>query len=656
MKNLLKQVTCAVKLRLTTRRAAVAIMVALSAPVLLGMAGLVTDVTYWYGSRQAMQLAADAGAMAAARSGQSSQSTLQTVAVNAANLATNNQYSFNSNNLVVTVNNGGSSFQTPAGNQPVTSQATFSTVTVLAKTPAPVFFSAILGMPQSTLAASASSTLQKNIVPPTNSTLLALTGNAGPTFHVGGLNFIPSGTVGSNLTSVGLAGGNSGAIFQGSNTTAAASYITNNNNQVNNNNTGNIDLQSAPPCAQLLAQAGGLVDGNGNMIGNATSYTTNSIISEPWTDPYTGNTVQLYFGAGSSVSVQPGYGWYNNGPSYQANWSPVIVSPKTTVDGNLRCAPVSGNTPSATCTIPAAAYCGGLQVDPGSTIVFTDPNNDGQSFLIVDGNAVLPNSSVASYVSYTNQDSQYGFYFGGSQVGGLLNTTQADIYPGQIQQGVVSYTTTESQTYYNPGDRAFTIPYADQVCPFGVLPSGLTSNSNAVCTGPVQTPGTSGTINTSTVGANAPTTNGDVTANYYVRVPAHGYETVTDTYVTSVTFTNGNPIYAGAVETTYVCGGRQPCQQTGDPTSTISSGNYIPASMQGDNPPPASSLSCSSGSKNNLYNSVTSPNVGSSSNSGYTSQTDSIEVCGSGPPLQAIAVGGSILISAATSSNLWMSD
>ena len=656
MKKLLNQVTCAVKLRLTTRRAAVAIMVALSAPVLLGMAGLVTDVTYWYGSRQAMQLAADAGAMAAARSGQSSQSTLQTVAVNAANLATNNQYGFNSNNLVVTVNNGGSSFQTPAGNQPVNSQATFSTVTVLAKTPAPVFFSAILGMPQSTLAASASSTLQKNIQPPTNSTLLALTGNTGPTFHVGGLNFIPSGSVGVNLTSAGLANGNSGAIFQGSNTTAAASYITNNNNQVNNNHTGNIDLQSAPPCAQLLAQAGGLVDGNGNMIGNNTSYTTNSIISEPWTDPQTGNTVQLYFGAGSSVSVQPGSGWFNNGPSYQASWNPVIVTPTTSVDGNLRCAPVSGNTPSATCTIPAAAYCGGLQVDPGSTIVFTDPNNDGQSFLIVDGNAVLPNSSVASYVSYTNQDSQYGFYFGGSQVGGLLNTTQADIYPGQIQQGVVSYTTTESQTYYNPSGRSFRIPYADQVCPYGVLPNGFTNNLNATCVGPVQTPGTSGLINTSTVSANSPSLPGNVSANYYVKVPAHGYETVTDTYVTSVTFANGNPIYAGAVETTYVCGGRQPCQQTGDPTSTVSSGNYIPASMQGNNPPSASSLSCSSGSKNNLYNSVTSPNVGSSSNSGYVSQTDSIEVCGSGPPLQAIAVGGSILISSATSSNLWMSD
>ena len=96
--------------------------------------------------------------------------------------------------------------------------------------------------------------------------------------------------------------------------------------------------------------------------------------------------------------------------------------------------------------------------------------------------------------------------------------------------------------------------------------------------------------------------------------------------------------------------------QNGDPISKVRAGNYIPSSMQGNKPPSASSLACSSGSNNNLYNSVTAPNVGFSSGTGYAAQTDSIEVCGSGPPLQAIAVGGSILVSSVNSSNLWMSD
>ncbi|OZB38244.1 MAG: hypothetical protein B7X48_13755 [Acidiphilium sp. 34-60-192] len=156
MKNLLNQAACAIKLRLIRRRAAVAIMVALSAPVLLGMAGLVTDVTYWYGSRQAMQLAADAGAMAAARSGQTTQATLQTIAINAANLSTDGKYNFNANNLAVTLTNGGASFKTPSGTQSVpsssTSSTSFSTVTVVAKTPAPIFFSGILGVPHGALA------------------------------------------------------------------------------------------------------------------------------------------------------------------------------------------------------------------------------------------------------------------------------------------------------------------------------------------------------------------------------------------------------------------------------------------------------------------------------------------------------------------------
>lgn len=54
--------------RLTVdRRGTIALMVALVAPVLIGFGALIVDAGYWYGSRTILQNAADAGAMAAAR-------------------------------------------------------------------------------------------------------------------------------------------------------------------------------------------------------------------------------------------------------------------------------------------------------------------------------------------------------------------------------------------------------------------------------------------------------------------------------------------------------------------------------------------------------------------------------------------------------------
>jgi Flp pilus assembly protein TadG len=661
MKNLLNQAACAIKLRLVRRRAAVAIMVALSAPVLLGMAGLVTDVTYWYGSRQAMQLAADAGAMAAARSGQANQATLQTIAVNAANMATDNRYGFNTNNLSVTLTNGGASFKTPSGTQSIpsstSSASAFSTVTVSATTPAPVFFSGILGVRQSALGASASSTLRKNILPPTNSTLYVPGDNSGPNFHVGGANFVPSSDLGVQLTESNLSGGNSGYIATG------ASYVTNNNNNINTSNTSQLPSQDAPPCAQLLAQQGGLVDQYGNPTGDSSSYTTNGITSALWTNPTTQQQVEVYFGSGSSVSV-------DNYGNLTPTWQPVIVSPTTSVDANLNCSANASNSPSQTCDIPAAAYCGGLQVDPGSTIVFTDPNSYGKSILVIDGNAIMPDSSAQNYVTYASVDPQYGFYFGGSQVGGLLNTSLTAIYPGEIQQGVIQSTTTESQTYYNPpgtiygynryGNPIYTesFNYVDQVCPYGVLPVGFSQNQNAACFGPVQTTA-NGVTNTTTLGApgQSPTA-GTSTGAYKFSIGQGEYATVVDTYVTTVTFQNGLPIYSGVTETTYFCLNSKTCSDTHySKKLSISSSGYINPNNPNNAPPTQAQLACSSTSSNSLYSSSTPANEGFSSATTYASQSDTINVCGSGPQLQAVTINGEIVASApSTSTNLWMSD
>lgn len=699
MKNLLNQAACAIKLRLVRRRAAVAIMVALSAPVLLGMAGLVTDVTYWYGSRQAMQLAADAGAMAAARaSGQSTQATLETVAINAANMATNNRYAFNSNNLIVTLTNGGASFKTPSGTQSVpsssTSSTSFSTVTVTAKTPAPVFFSAIIGVPQGALAASASSTLRQNIQPPNNSTLLSLTGNTGPGFHVGGLNFVPSGQANLNLTSVSSSPGTSGTIQVGQ-----ASYINNNNNSVNSATTGQLTSNKAPKCADLL----GALNASTLNKGSGATLITTGITSTTWKNGQ-GGTVKVYFGAGTTIQSTyhaayyhiPGYSgaystlsecknsWNYYGsckyhssyysysvpltttdPSTGATvpgWGPVVITPTTSVDSSLYCAQNGANTPTATCDIPAAAYCGGLTVNPGSTINFTQTGGDGQAFMILDGNAVMPNSAAPTLVAYTSTDPQYSFNFGGSQIGQLLNTTQTTIYPGEIQQGVVAYTTTVSETYYSGS-----YTNVDQVCPAGVLPNGFTSNSNAQCYGVQQTT-TGGVTNTTTQGttpSNGIASNSrncssaDACGVLAFSASQTNPVTLVDTYVTSVYFIAGVPTYAQVSETTYYCEGtscsiQQAENQNNGYLYLITGQNINPSNNA---PPPTSAeLTCSGGSANNLYSATTGANEGFNTSSAYATQTDSVQVCGSGPKLEAIAYGGSILVSAVNSSNLWMSD
>lgn len=78
-------------------RAAVAMIVGLALPVLIGAAGLAVDAAYWYAQSQSVQTAADAGAMAAARVILAAPQSEAAVATNAANIATHNQFNFAAN-------------------------------------------------------------------------------------------------------------------------------------------------------------------------------------------------------------------------------------------------------------------------------------------------------------------------------------------------------------------------------------------------------------------------------------------------------------------------------------------------------------------------------------------------------------------------------
>jgi Flp pilus assembly protein TadG len=95
--------------RLRDRSAAVALMIAIAAPLLIAFTGLVVDVGYWYQEEVNLQNAADAAALAMAQgyitfnaTTQTQQTQILPLAVAAANNATSNQYNLTSTMVVIT--------------------------------------------------------------------------------------------------------------------------------------------------------------------------------------------------------------------------------------------------------------------------------------------------------------------------------------------------------------------------------------------------------------------------------------------------------------------------------------------------------------------------------------------------------------------------
>ena len=89
----------------TQRRAGIALMVGLSLPFLIGAAGFATDSAFWFAQHAALQSAADAGAVAAARDLETNpgvaQAALESDAVAAANAASSGQFGLTAAGLTV---------------------------------------------------------------------------------------------------------------------------------------------------------------------------------------------------------------------------------------------------------------------------------------------------------------------------------------------------------------------------------------------------------------------------------------------------------------------------------------------------------------------------------------------------------------------------
>jgi Flp pilus assembly protein TadG len=133
--------------RFASAKAGVALIVALTAPMLLGITGLSVDIGYWYQQQTQLQTAADAAALAAAQNDQRlAQSTAATkvaaalpFAEAAADNATNGKFGFASGAP-------GTKLALTAALSPAEGNTTETTYTAVASAPRRGFFSRVTGM------------------------------------------------------------------------------------------------------------------------------------------------------------------------------------------------------------------------------------------------------------------------------------------------------------------------------------------------------------------------------------------------------------------------------------------------------------------------------------------------------------------------------
>jgi Flp pilus assembly protein TadG len=194
--------------RLACRRAAAALMIALSSPMLIAATGLSVDIGYWFQQQEALQSGTDAAAVAAAiadsKYGYTTASSIEPFALAAANQATNNQFGLTSSTLTVT---------------PITSttESDGSTVTgfkISAQIPRGSFFSAahgvgLFGISAGTQSASATADVVTEAEP---ACLITTNTTAVSSMYVNGSSQITSSTCAFYADSTACGGADADAI------------------------------------------------------------------------------------------------------------------------------------------------------------------------------------------------------------------------------------------------------------------------------------------------------------------------------------------------------------------------------------------------------------------------------------------------------------
>lgn len=572
------------------RRGAIALIVALSAPVLVGFGAMAVDLTYWYGTQESLQTAADAGALAAARTDSSDPLVLQTVAANAANAATGGIYRFSAGSTALSISQQG--------------QTQGMAVSVIASAATPLFLGGILGLQKPQLQASATAQLHNTYVPPASATCfssssytyVAPNGQGGFGFtHEAGVDPTTCGNTSLIQPLAPLQPGYSGQVQD------MPIELTSGGGAIPNSSIANDVPSYVPSCSASY-----------NPNAPTTSANTPSSV--------TNYGVTTYFGP--ATMVQSGGGW---GGFTTYSFSPITVGP-----GSSFC------DAQNLCIIPAGAYCGGLQINPGITLDFVTINGSDQ-FMLLDGNMLL--STADSFG--TANDSTAKFYFGGSSIGSLILDTQTTIDASGVQNGTLVFTSTAVNRAVN----GYGTTIVDQLCPLGVLPIGVDNNGNPIC----PTEQTTSTNGVSTTYLNTTNTvTGPTTQGYTVQTNQR-YASY-DTYTTTVSFMNGQATHWQAAESTAtgLIGNNGSFAKTNQQNLNYAGNFGVNASSSASSTAPAS---CTSAASNGLFGTNTatnSPNLGlsyasSSGSAGSIALTDSVAVCGSGQQLIANPSGAELI-------------
>lgn len=573
-------------------------MVALMAPGLIGASALAVEVSAWYATHQSLQIAADAGALAAARLGTTDAAALAKVAANAANQATDNAFNFNS----------------ASGNIAVSAQTTKSGVSVAVTTrgqPQQIITS-VFGPALPTLTAQAGAMLQADFTPPATATCFSSnsytyvtpSGRSLLYAHVAGIDPVACGDTSLVPPLVNFRRGTEGSVLD------QPIQLTSNN--------------GAPPSSGLATDLPSIVP-DCNQSYDPSNPTTDASNPASTSD----GTMPVYFGPVTKTTTT--YNKYRSTYQTTYTFAPIMVGP-----GSAFC------DANGVCTIPAGAYCGGLQINPGVTLNFVAAGGS-DAFEILDGNMLMSTSDAFG----STNDPNAKFFFGGAEVGSLILDTQTSIDASSIQSGTIVFTSSMVANWTNASGSVL----VDQVCPLGVLPIGVQPSGAPIC--PTEVTSTSGSQTTTSLDTSQ-TVSGPTTSAYQVNTNQQFQSS--DTYTTTISFQNG-------VATSW-----QANESTSNGT-VGSNGQFSQLTQQGLNyagqlgsnatsgVASAAPASCSSSASDKLLyssSSTSDPTLGLSSatsNGGSNSAialTDTVAACGSGKPLIANPNGSELLAGSQT--------
>jgi hypothetical protein len=387
---------------LAVRRAATALVVALSFPMLVGSAGLSVDIGYWFQQQETLQSAVDSAALAAATAaakyGDTTAASVEPFAVAAANNASNNQFALTSSTLTV------------SGGSPVTENDGQSVTgfTVTGKIPIGGFFlPAIMpGLASANISANA----QADIVStPQPYCLITTNTTAAKSIYANGSSQIESSSCSFVANSTACAGGDSDAIaadpsaqiISSTITTAGCTYANtgggayvgvtggsaangaNNGYRVSNNAAAAPDplsgMGSPPPWPTMPTPGTGYTNIGAN-IGYVNSGTHNgvtcgyynadcTVVSGNYSGLSSVNVADLQFNdpSGGTTNIIGGFGGSEN-VALVLNASNYDISGATNASGTVTGYAMQINTPSLTVAGGTDEFDGGMILNGSNTV------------------------------------------------------------------------------------------------------------------------------------------------------------------------------------------------------------------------------------------------------------------------------------------------